>query len=48
MVAAKHPHVRPLFVARALRVPRTHVSNWRNLNRLTGAQVGDLPGRLPR
>jgi transcriptional regulator with XRE-family HTH domain len=44
MVAAKHPHVTPLPVARALRVLGTHVSNWRKLNRLTAAMVAERAG----
>jgi len=41
VVAAKHPHVTPVSVARALRVLGTHVSNWRKVNRLTAAQVAE-------
>lgn len=44
MVAAKHPHVTPLSVERALRVLGTHVSNWRKLNRLTAAMVAERAG----
>jgi transcriptional regulator with XRE-family HTH domain len=44
MVAAKHPHVTPLSVGRALRVLGTHVSNWRKLNRLTAAMVAERAG----
>ena len=44
MVAAKHPNVTPLPVARALHVLGTHVSNWRKLNRLTAAMVAERAG----
>src|ERR1700728_1845921 len=44
MVAAKHPNVTPLPVARALRTLGTHVSDWRKLERLTAAQVAERAG----
>lgn len=44
MVAAKHPSVTPLAVARSLRLLGKHVSNWRKLNRLTAAQVAERAG----
>ena len=44
MDATRREHVTPLAVARALRVLGEHVSNWRELQRLTAAQVAERAG----